>query len=57
MEFEMDEETLRKAEEIAKKKKQPKVDKKGGIFDSANYWLSKKKNESDSSDREKDDKK
>ena len=51
-------EQLKKAEEIVKKKKQPKVNKKGGIFDSANYELEKKKkHESDGSDREKDDKK
>lgn len=42
------------------KKKQPKVNKKGGIiFDSANYELekTKKAHESDHSDKEKDEKK
>lgn len=40
MDFEIDEEQLKRAEEI-RKKKQPKVIKNGGgiIFDSANYEL------------------
>jgi len=48
-------EQCRKAEELMKKKKQPKVAKKGGIFDSANYELEKKKKaqESEGSDKDK----
>jgi hypothetical protein len=52
-------EQCRRAEEYVKKKKEPKVNKKGGIFDSANYELEKKKKhqESEGSDKEKEEEK
>jgi len=56
MEDDLMDEQCRMAEELMKKK--PKVNKKGGYFDSANYELQKKKKaqESEGSDKEKEEK-
>jgi predicted transcriptional regulator of viral defense system len=53
-------EQCKKAEEYLRKKREPKVAKKGGIiFDSANYELEKKKKhqEFEGSDKEKEEEK
>lgn len=50
MEFEFDEEQLRRAQE-AIKKKQPKVAKKGTFFDSATHEMEKRRKTSDGSDK------
>lgn len=54
MEFEFDEEQIKRAQE-ALKKKQPKVNKKGIIFDSASHEMEKRNRKtSEGSDKSKE---